>query len=197
MAISVEPRRRRAEGAGETGQGTRERLLAAAAAACVERGFEGATVSDIARRAEVSPPAIYNHFGSKDDLMVAAGRWALDQLRPGETRLGAPEIVRAFLADGFEDSRRLLAELHLAGHRHPRLAQLLEEWHFDHSAEWLRRLREAPTPTVDPKAVVATFFTLLLGLCQVDSLASGRAAREAVARNAERMVRSILPEEVD
>jgi AcrR family transcriptional regulator len=40
----------------------------AASAVFAERGFRGASVEEIARRAEVSVPVIYDHFESKADL---------------------------------------------------------------------------------------------------------------------------------
>ena len=72
----------------DAGVATRERLLAAAAASCVANGFDGATLGDIARRADVSAPAIYNHFGGKVELMMAAGRYALSRLSPTERGVG-------------------------------------------------------------------------------------------------------------
>jgi len=36
----------------------------------VERGYEGASVDEIARRAGVSKPTVYAHFGAKEDLFV-------------------------------------------------------------------------------------------------------------------------------
>ena len=177
--------------AGEVAVGTRERLLAAAVAACVERGFEDTTLGDIARRAAVSAPAIYNHFGSKEELLVAAGRWALDRLRVDDSgRLTAADAVRAFLADDFADSRRLLAELHLAGQRHPEVAELLAKWHGDHAAEWTRRV-----PGIDRDAAVKTFFALLLGLCHIESMPTLTARTDTVAGQAVRLTRVLFPEE--
>lgn len=49
-------------------------LLAVATAAFAERGFEGAQVSDIARRAEVSLATLYGAFGSKEELYQAVQR---------------------------------------------------------------------------------------------------------------------------
>lgn len=48
--------------------GTRERLLAAAAAEFAARGFAGASVDRIARTARVNKAMIYYHFTSKADL---------------------------------------------------------------------------------------------------------------------------------
>ena len=51
---------------------SRERLLTAAAALFVERGYDGSTVRDIGRRAGVDPALIARYFGSKTGLYVAA-----------------------------------------------------------------------------------------------------------------------------
>ncbi|MDL4817434.1 TetR/AcrR family transcriptional regulator [Actinomadura opuntiae] len=60
--------------AGVTAAETRERLLRAAADAFAERGYDGTRVADIAAAAGVSNGALYAHFGSKGELMVAALR---------------------------------------------------------------------------------------------------------------------------
>src|SRR3546814_10373905 len=44
---------------------THVRLLAAAASACVDHGFDGATLQEIARRAGLTATAVYNHFASQ------------------------------------------------------------------------------------------------------------------------------------
>lgn len=175
------------------GRATRERLLAAAAGACAEHGFEGVTLSDVARRAGVSAPAIYNHFDGKADLLVAAGRWALDRLSPPDSAgIGPKEVVRAFLDASFADSRRLVLELHLAGQRHADVGNLVRAWNDEHAAVWLRRVRGR-----GGSATVTTFFALLLGLCHVDALGSIGAGPDAVRRRAFALVETLFPEEAD
>ena len=46
----------------------REQLISTARAVFAQRGFEGATVEEIAARAEVSKPIVYEHFGGKEGL---------------------------------------------------------------------------------------------------------------------------------
>ena len=46
----------------------RELILASAAALFAERGYRGASVEAIARRAGVTPPVFYEHFASKQQL---------------------------------------------------------------------------------------------------------------------------------
>jgi AcrR family transcriptional regulator len=60
--------------AGVTAAETRERLLRAAADVFADRGYDGTRVADIAAAAGVSNGALYAHFGSKAELLVAALR---------------------------------------------------------------------------------------------------------------------------
>ena len=59
---------RRPSGSGDT----RARILDAARQAFGERGFDGATLRDVATRASVDPALIHHYFGSKQRLFVAA-----------------------------------------------------------------------------------------------------------------------------
>ncbi|MCB1016341.1 MAG: TetR family transcriptional regulator [Acidimicrobiales bacterium] len=51
---------------------TRAEILDAALALFAERGFERATVREIARRADVDPAMVHHYFGTKDELLAAA-----------------------------------------------------------------------------------------------------------------------------
>src|SRR2546423_13171169 len=57
---------------------TRDRILAAAAEVFAERGYEGAAVSDIARRAGFTTGAIYGRFRDKAELLLEAVRGVLE-----------------------------------------------------------------------------------------------------------------------
>lgn len=67
----------------------REQLIAVARTLFAEKGFEGTSIEEIASRAEVSKPVVYEHFGGKEGLyavivdrevmaLLAAIRGALD-----------------------------------------------------------------------------------------------------------------------
>lgn len=51
-----------------------EQLLELADRLFAERGFHGASMDELARRAGVSKPVIYDHFGSKEQLFAACVR---------------------------------------------------------------------------------------------------------------------------
>ena len=82
------PRRR-----GDSEQ-TARRVLEAAAAEFVEHGYDKAVVSNIARRAGVTPGAIYPRWPHKRDLMAAALDHIFEQLLPDQ-RLNELGIAEA------------------------------------------------------------------------------------------------------
>jgi AcrR family transcriptional regulator len=51
-----------------TAAARREQLIAIARSVFAERGFDGASIEEIAARAEVSKPVVYEHFGGKEGL---------------------------------------------------------------------------------------------------------------------------------
>jgi len=51
-----------------TGGERREQLITIARTAFAERGFEATAIEEIASRAEVSKPVVYEHFGGKEGL---------------------------------------------------------------------------------------------------------------------------------
>jgi len=56
----------------------KERILRAALELFQVHGIKKTTTNDIARKAGVSPATVYNHFGSKEDLVRAAVEYLLN-----------------------------------------------------------------------------------------------------------------------
>lgn len=54
-----------------TGGQTRTRLVHAATVVFADRGYAGASVSELVQHAGVTPPVLYHHFGNKAGLYVA------------------------------------------------------------------------------------------------------------------------------
>ncbi|QQU93316.1 TetR/AcrR family transcriptional regulator [Corynebacterium aurimucosum] len=98
-----------------TGRERREQLISIGRAAFAERGFDGASVEDIAARAGVSKPVVYEHFGGKEGLyavvidreLVALEKVVTDSLQTGSWRERIEQGVVALLTyveeetDGF------------------------------------------------------------------------------------------------
>jgi len=81
-----------------TARERREQLLDVARSLFAEKGFEGTSVEEIAARADVSKPVVYEHFGGKE------GIYAVIVDREVEALLGA--LTGALMAVG--DPRKLV-----------------------------------------------------------------------------------------
>src|SRR6476469_7880332 len=85
--------------AGVTPDETRQRVLDAAAAVFGAQGFEGARIAEIAKVAGLSVGAIYNHYGSKAELLAAVverhGADQLNQLLSSNEPLGLLDLLEA------------------------------------------------------------------------------------------------------
>ncbi len=96
----------------------REAILEAAAHLYARRGFQGASIADLAKAAGTSKSLIYHYFPSKDDILhetMAAHLDALVAAADNATRSGSAEdklraLTHAFmrLYVGAEDSHKVL-----------------------------------------------------------------------------------------
>ena len=68
--------------------GREAEILGVAYEVLVERGYEGITFEEVARRAKASKPTLYRRWKSKRDLVVAA-------LQAGPARTEEPGVVDA------------------------------------------------------------------------------------------------------
>ena len=84
----------------------RQELVVAAVEAIHERGLNGVTMGDIAKRAGVSPALAHHYFGSKEEMVLAAMRHILTlygaEVRGALAHADGPESrVKAVLAASF------------------------------------------------------------------------------------------------
>ena len=98
-----------------TGRERREQLIAIGRKAFAELGFDGASVEEIAARAEVTKPVVYEHFGGKEGLyavvvdreMLALEKHITQSLEKGKWREKIEQAALAILTyveeetDGF------------------------------------------------------------------------------------------------
>ncbi|WTR16664.1 TetR/AcrR family transcriptional regulator [Streptomyces sp. NBC_00138] len=68
VSTTTGPTARRARRTRMTGKERREQLLDIGRTLFAERGFEGTSVEEIAHKAGVSKPVVYEHFGGKEGL---------------------------------------------------------------------------------------------------------------------------------
>ena len=98
---------------------TRARILEAALEVFRERGFESATMREIATKAEVAVGAAYYYFDSKDAIVMAFYERAKSEMGPAiEQKLAESKTLEARLRcvidykfDYFRPNRRLLGAL--------------------------------------------------------------------------------------
>jgi AcrR family transcriptional regulator len=164
--------------AGVTRDQTRDRLLASAAEVFARRGFDGATVAEIADGAGLSTGAIYGLFGSKAGLFAATvearaatelDRW----LRPGDGGAGGEGGLTGMLrARGEALNRRierdgtLLVQAILAGRESPDLVAELRNAlavREHRLAELLELAQDAGELTSGVPATAAVRFLAMLG----------------------------------
>jgi AcrR family transcriptional regulator len=97
------------------GQATRDRVMDAALASILERGFYRASTNEIARRAGVTWGVIQHHFGTREALMVAVLRRRVMQFTDSAAQIellaapGEPRLRELFdiLADNYGDPEYL------------------------------------------------------------------------------------------
>ena len=170
---------------------TRDRLIAAAIAVFVERGFGQANITAIAEHAGISGPAVYKHFDGKVDLLMQAARHSLDSVSgtTADRRDRSPtDTARRWLSSDFAQTRRLILELHLAADRETELFAMLAEWHREQATAWSATRADAPEQ-------IKAFYLLLLGLSQVDVLAAIDADPARLGEHVDRMVGALFADD--
>ena len=135
------------------GDRTRDEILAAATAVVLESGAERFALREVARRADLSPSALYNHFSSREDLIVAVALRALGALSTYLTTVPAGDTAAERLR-GLGDAYIRFARERSAEYR------IIFDCLENPATSWERYL------------AVAEPFTLIVGAC-ADGLASG------------------------
>lgn len=125
------------ERAGRRGAATAARVLDAAEELFAEHGYAGTTLRDVADRAGLRIPSLYNHFASKDALYAAVLARGIGPVVALLAALAeAPEAERSDPRRVVEPLMRLLAErphlprlvLHETLTGGERLTPMLREW---------------------------------------------------------------------
>jgi AcrR family transcriptional regulator len=102
------------------GTRTAERILDAAEQLFAERGYEGASLREIARRAGIQQPGLYNHFDSKQQLYAAV----LDRALTPMAEAMQHHFRNAKPRDALTQLPAVMTDLLLD---HPKLASLFQQ----------------------------------------------------------------------
>ena len=152
---------------------TRQRLLDAAATVFGREGFEGARVAQVAEEAGLSVGAIYNHYGSKAELLAAVverhSAHELGRLLAAGQPMGVVDLIaeQGKRLDQGPAAAPLLVELITASRRDPEAAQILlreVSGREELMAELIRFGQAAGDVVADVDPAVVARFCLMLGL---------------------------------
>jgi AcrR family transcriptional regulator len=158
-------------------------ILRAAAELFAERGFESATVSDIAAGAGLTASSVYAHFRGKPELLLEVVRDTFAHLdmtsQLSEEQLETPAVLRFLVRSLLEPSqrtlRRLTVEVHHVAARNDQVRRLLDEYHRYSAAKYARMIETwqkngLADPDVDAELTAQLFLTEALGLCNIDTI---------------------------
>ena len=160
---------------------TKQRILTAAADAFAQRGFDGASLVEIAGAAGVTPGAVYRHFRGKPELLLDVVASTLDAIDP--LRRIAPDAAPHALHDWMTwlldparlQLRALIAEINHAGARDHEVRELL----LGYSGQYVRQIAALVArwqrdglvgADRSPVAVAQLFLSMASGLCTSGAL---------------------------
>jgi AcrR family transcriptional regulator len=146
----------------------REKLIAAAAEVFAEKGYEGAGVAEIARRAGYTTGAIYGRFSGKAELLLAAieahqdnelDRLFNEHQFEGKVTDILTTVGSHLVTDELGPNSALLLEAFMASRRDPEMARRVREsldLRGDKLAELVTEAQStgAIDPSLDKEAVV-------------------------------------------
>ena len=146
----------------------RERLIAAAAEVFAEKGYEGAGVAEIARRAGYTTGAIYGRFSGKAELLLAAieahhdselDRLFNEHQFEGKVTDILTTVGSHLVTDDLGPNSALLLEAFMAARRDPEMARRVRDsldLRGDKLAELVTEAQAtgAIDPSLDQEAVV-------------------------------------------
>ena len=181
---------------------SREALIAAALDEFSERGFEAATVTDIAERAGVTTGALYAHFEGKLELLLEAlGLTSASTLFRELAAVASqpwPQVARVLsesMAAVPDDTTLLLLDVVVAARRDGRVAEVLREAVGAYEKE-LVRATEAGTqlglidPALDPNDLVRVLALLSFGRLVTEAIGAPAPALGAYERLIALLLRS-------
>lgn len=107
----------------------RDQILDAACRCFSQHGFHAASMKQVCTEAGLSPGAVYNYFGSKDEIiseLVTRGRDERKRVLTGGTGPGLENLLAQFSNEGM-DAARLDLSIWAAALNDPVLAGLVQE----------------------------------------------------------------------
>jgi len=165
---------------------TSDRILMSAANLFATLGFAHTSMPAIAKQSGITPGAIYRHFESKAELLMAVVRYALETL-PTSVRVlepaqldasDLPEFAASYTTPGYKLIRQLSLEVHAAGTRADDAGALLTKVNAESARVISRSISAAQKngtldPKLDPDFAAIFFQAMVMGLAHLDTLQPG------------------------
>jgi AcrR family transcriptional regulator len=162
---------------------TSERIVRSAAHLFATLGFAHTSMPAIAKRSGITPGAIYRHFESKAELLIAVVRYALETL-PTSVRMlepaqidasDLPEFAASYTSPGHKLIRQLSLEIHAAGSREQNVMKLLAKVNEEAAQATRRSIAAAQdaghfSAALNPDFTARFFLVMIMGLSHMDTL---------------------------
>ncbi|MEW5735376.1 MAG: TetR/AcrR family transcriptional regulator [Thermodesulfobacteriota bacterium] len=114
----------------------RARILTQALSLLAEKGFEGFSMREVARRMGVVIGTLYGYYGSKDEVYLAVLTWGFERLHDRCRAAGAPH------AEPLERLKAMGREYMDFGMTEPNFYNLMFTWHVPKFADYVGTDRE-------------------------------------------------------
>ena len=191
------------DGRRRRGRDTQQRIMSAAAELFARHGFDATSTQAIAAASGITVAAIYRHYPSKAELLVAVAQQALEttfaDTIAGSGSLtidGITDIVIAYTTPERAFTRRLVVELAHAAVSHPDVAHSIQTFHQrarHHLASALAAGQHTGdvSPDLDPNLTARDLLLLIMGICHADTLDPAALADPAWPNALRRTVRAV------
>ncbi|MEC7577780.1 MAG: TetR/AcrR family transcriptional regulator [Actinomycetota bacterium] len=140
---------KRGRPAGSDSEQTKEKIINAARLEFAANGYDGASITSIARNVGIAPSAIYHYFQSKEKLYTEVFKQTSSTIWDSVTPSGEAKTLLEAMTDLLDNSRQIstdlpsysdfLASLPIEAKMHPEFSDLLQQ-RADHQDRTFRKL---------------------------------------------------------
>ena len=140
---------KRGRPAGTDSEQTKERIVHAARLEFATNGYDGASITSIARNVGIAPSAIYHYFQSKEKLYTEVFKQTSSTIWDSVTPAGEAKTLLEAMTNLLDNSRQIstdlpsysdfLASLPIEAKMHPEFSDLLQQ-RSDHQDRTFRKL---------------------------------------------------------
>ena len=140
---------KRGRPAGADSEQTKEKIINAARLEFAANGYDGASITSIARNVGIAPSAIYHYFQSKEKLYTEVFKRTSSTIWDSVTPSGEAKTLLEAMTDLLDNSRQIstdlpsysdfLASLPIEAKMHPEFSDLLQQ-RADHQDRTFRKL---------------------------------------------------------